>query len=125
MGYQLEPVGRKETRLELANAHDALRCTSAQSTLLLVCCVQLALDRESCIDKSSPTFARPAYTGAVVASRFSTDVLVTYRYPHGTRRATRASCEPRLRDRLDTADGNLSEKSAINADARGPARENT
>lgn len=72
-----------------ANAPDALRCTSARSTLLPVRCVCSSRDRESCIDKSSPTFARPAYTGALrrgvaVLHR----LLVTYRYPHGAPRAT-------------------------------------
>jgi len=108
----LEAVSRKEC--DTANAPDAHPHGQP-------CCSCAACSsRESCIDKSSPTFARPAYTGV---SRHGVAVLrLGFSWLTGTlmvRRVTAASCGPRLRDRLDTADGNLPEKSAINADAHG------
>lgn len=62
------------------------------------CCVR---DRESCIDKSNPTFARSAYTWR--GSPLKRGILVTY--PHDA---------PWTRWTAD-----FSEKSPINADVRG------
>lgn len=114
------PIGtsRPERVSRLENADECIRCTWMHIRTVNLA-PRVLRDRESCIDKSSPTFARPAYTGAlrrgVAATGFS--------WLTGTLMARRAmvasSCEPRLRDRLDTADGNLPEKSAINADTRG------
>lgn len=109
----------KSSRLELARRRHPMHLDAHPHGQPCSSCAACSLrDRESCIDKSSPTFARPAYT-AGASPPWRRASLVTYRYPHGAPCHGSTSCEPRLRDRLDTADGNLPEKSAINADARG------